>query len=114
MDALRLAVVIVSYNSNDVLSGCIAALDAAVMNTGPPLSKPYDLVIVDNASRERPAVADAPGRNTRVMLANQNLGFSSGVNRGLSEVPFADLVLLLTPDARLCPNSLPLLIAGLR
>ena len=105
-----LAVIVVTYNSGAMLPECLAALDRAIEGIGPAVQSSVDLVVVDNASRDRPVVADSPLRTTRRLMMETNLGFSRGVNRGLLEVPTAERVLLLNPDARLAPDALRLLL----
>ena len=55
-----LAVIVVTYNSGAMLPECLAALDRAIEGIGPGVQSPVDLVVVDNASRKRPVVADSP------------------------------------------------------
>lgn len=101
-----LAIIIVTYNSADVIDECVAALDRALGEVA--WEKPDDvhLVVVDNASRFRPNIAEGPARRTTMIPLGENLGFSPAVNHGLAVAPEADLVLLLNPDARLGPTAL--------
>ena len=105
-----LAIVIVTYNSATVIADCIAALDRSIETASARLSGPPALVIVDNRSRTRPDVRDAPTRITYRVLLDRNLGFASAVNEALSRIPEAERVLLLNPDARLEPTALERLL----
>ena len=105
-DTQVLAVIIVSYNSNDVLPECLTALDTAVLNAS-AVARPVDVVVVDNASRQRPHLEDGVAIRVRVVDMGRNAGFAPAVNWGLNclskEVSH---VLLLNPDARLTEDAL--------
>src|SRR5579864_3305979 len=81
-------VVVVTYNSADVIERC---LDSC---TGLPV------VVVDNASRD--ATPELVKQKPAVMLiANvSNQGFAAAVNQGVEALD-TELVLLLNPDAEL-------------
>ncbi len=106
---LRLAVVIVSYNSGRVLGRCLAALDAALGHAS--LAAPADVVVVDNASNTPPGLSQYSSLRAHVVQMGYNAGFARAVNRGLEEVPLETThVLLLNPDAFLYPNTLSSLL----
>jgi GT2 family glycosyltransferase len=79
----ELAIVIVTYQSADVIEACLAAAEP----TG------AEIVVIDNAS--------ADGTQIRLIANPENRGFAAAVNQGVraSTAPF---VLLLNPDAILC------------
>lgn len=106
----QLAVVIVTYNSGEVLDDCFVALRQAIQGAADRLTLPVDLVVVDNASRLRPEVPDTEAWRAHRLFLDENLGFSRGVNRGLDLVPAASRVLLLNPDARLESSALAALV----
>lgn len=92
-------VVIVAYNSREVLRDCV----------GPLLRLPWvNITVVDNASPDDSAavVADLP---VRVIKAPRNGGFAYGCNLGAAAGD-ADFVLFLNPDARIEPGSLETLV----
>jgi GT2 family glycosyltransferase/glycosyltransferase involved in cell wall biosynthesis len=100
----RLAVVIVTYSSGQVIEGCLRSLDAALAGAGPAR-----VVVVDNASaddtveRVREAAPEA-----EVIQTGRNAGFAAGVNAGIAAADGCD-VLVLNPDIRLAPGSVLLL-----
>lgn len=94
-------VVVVTFNSADVIGRC---LDSCA---GLPT------VVVDNASRDatRDAVEQRPGVQ---LIANaSNRGFAAAVNQGVAALE-TELVLLLNPDAELQSSIDPLSEACLR
>lgn len=96
-------VVIVAYNSREVLRNCV----------GPLLRLPWvSITVVDNASPDDSAavVADLP---VRVIKAPRNGGFAYGCNLGAAAGD-ADFVMFLNPDARIEPASLHTLVDVLR
>ena len=96
-------VVIVAYNSREVLRDCV----------GPLLRLPWvSITVVDNASPDDSAavVADLP---VRVIKAPRNGGFAYGCNLG-SAAGDAEFVMFLNPDARIEPESLRTLVDLLR
>lgn len=82
------AVVVVTYNSEDVLEACLQAL--------PEL----DVVVVDNASTDR--TRERAG-GARVIANPTNRGFAAAVNQGF-EATTSDVVLIMNPDVRLTSN----------
>ena len=88
----KVAVIIVSFNSEPVIADCLHAL----------LSSDYEnieVVVVDNGSRDRTRELvreKFPG--VRLIQAGRNLGFAGGCNVGF-EATDADIVVLLNDDA---------------
>jgi GT2 family glycosyltransferase len=109
--ARRIAIVVVTYNSAEVLDACLRSLPAGA--EGVTLT---DVVIADNGSSddwERIAAA-SPVPVTTVQLG-RNAGYAAGFDAGLTRLDLADLdaVYLLNPDCRLRPGSLATLAAAL-
>jgi GT2 family glycosyltransferase len=108
----RVAVVIVTYNSSDVLAGCLRSLTALA---------DVDLVAVavaDNASRDdcvaiAESMTDLPIRTVQL---GRNAGYAAAVNAGIAtfDLRKLDAVLVLNPDCRLRPDSLQRLASALR
>ncbi|AGA33563.1 putative glycosyltransferase [Thioalkalivibrio nitratireducens DSM 14787] len=93
MSAPRIGVVIVHWNSPELLDTCLSHLAAQTL-------QPARTVVVDNASRDFDAAARRrafPGV-TFVML-DENLGFAGGANRGARELGDCDWLAFLNPDA---------------
>lgn len=120
------AVIVVNYNTRDLLRACLASVDASK-----PLAADaglqIDTVVVDSASSDGSAEMVATEfPRARLVAHDQNLGFSAGNNLGLKLLGFAvdtqtelpitelpnppivqpDFVLLLNPDAELCGDAL--------
>ncbi len=93
---MRVAAVVVSWNSAGQLPACLAALTG---QTYPA----FEVVVVDNASVDasREVVAAAGGRATpvRLLARDTNRGFCGGVNDALAELADdVEAVLLVNPD----------------
>ena len=101
MLTLATSVLIVSYNTRDLLVATLAALDR---------EPDVEVVVVDNASSDGSpdAVGDRFPR-VRLIRSERNLGFAAGVNRAAREAS-GDVLLLLNPDALLPPEGLRRLV----
>jgi GT2 family glycosyltransferase len=88
-----LAVVIVDWNSGDLVRRCLAALARQ--------TRPADRVIViDNASTRKAREYVARGdRSVDIVRLRQNRGFAAGTNRGIALAPEVAWIALLNPDA---------------
>ena len=108
----RVAAVIVTFNSGDVLDGCLRSL---ATQTGVELTA---VVVADNASKDTSvAIAEAAeGIPVRVVQVGRNAGYAAAFNAGVAilELRKLDAVLVLNPDCRLRPNTLQLLSRALR
>ena len=89
----RVAVVIVTHNSDAEIGGCLDALTAA---TSPP---GIQTIVVDNASTDRTR-AEVAARGVRLIANPNNAGFAAAVNQEFAP-PTLPLILLLNPDAHL-------------
>jgi N-acetylglucosaminyl-diphospho-decaprenol L-rhamnosyltransferase len=100
------AVVVVTYNSADVVGGLLASLPAALGDLS------ADVVVVDNGSADSTlaVLRDTAGCT---VVPSTNLGYSAGINRGVKEAASARTILVLNPDVRLAPGSVPALLAAL-
>lgn len=89
----RIGVVVVHWNSPELLDDCLQHLDAQHV-------MPDRIVVVDNASDGFDA-----GRVERrfpaatVVCNDENLGFAGGANRGAQELHDCDWIAFLNPDA---------------
>src|SRR5438094_791315 len=100
-----LSIIIVSFNTRELLRGCLAALPAAL---GPGLTG--ETIVVDNASADGSAAMVAAAFPEAELLANTtNAGFAAASNRGLSRSTGRHLV-LLNPDTAPRPGSLAALV----
>jgi GT2 family glycosyltransferase len=98
------SVVLVSFNTRDLLRECISTLqrEAGAIS--------YETIVVDNASRDGSAdmiAAEFP--EVRLIRSDINLGFAAANNRAF-EVARGRHIVLLNSDAFLRPGALPLSI----
>ena len=89
--------------AGDLLDSLPAALDGLTA----------DVVVVDNDSTDGTADLLAARAGCRV-VRSANVGYAAGINRGVREAMRAEAILVLNPDVRLHPGSLPPLLAALR
>ena len=83
-------IVIVTFNSADVIQGCVLAC-LALPNA--------DIVVVDNASTDGTVNRVPRGDRVRVVANGTNRGFAAAVNQGVEALPAEEAVLILNPDA---------------
>ncbi|MGW4113603.1 glycosyltransferase [Actinosynnema sp. NPDC004786] len=105
---MPLAVVVVTYQSAEVVEDCLRSVDAALASI--PDSR---VVVVDNASTDDTvAIVARVAPHAQVVARTANDGFAAGVNAGFAAAPDCD-VLVLNPDVRLDPDAVALLRAAL-
>jgi N-acetylglucosaminyl-diphospho-decaprenol L-rhamnosyltransferase len=99
-DMLRVAVVVITYNSSQDLETCLES----IRERGDDGVEITDVVVVDNASSDDSVeIAGAmPGLPMTVVRMAANLGYSAGFNAGVESLRSRppDAVLLLNPDCR--------------
>ena len=100
--AIALSVVIVTYESGDVLVGCLESLPDG-----------SEVIVVDNASRSVPVVSDARFVRAVVIKNRRNVGYGAAVNMGV-EAATRPMLLLMNPDVRLAPDALHSLVRRYR
>lgn len=101
-----MAVIIVSFNTRDLLRDCLRSLLLSLGREAAWLGA--DVIVVDNASSDGSAeMVAAEFPQVHVEALGQNLGFAGGNNRALAllglmgdapSLPAPDFVLLLNPD----------------
>jgi N-acetylglucosaminyl-diphospho-decaprenol L-rhamnosyltransferase len=84
----RTGVVVVTYNSADVIGRCLDS------------SLGFPTVVVDNASRDATLAIVQQRPSVRLITNVSNRGFAAAVNQGVAALE-TELVLLLNPDAEL-------------
>jgi len=103
----RLSVVVLSWNTRDLLRSCLRAIFAS----GPP--DPLEVIVVDNASEDGSADAVAREFPEVVLVRNAvNEGYARGNNIGLRRCR-GDYLLLLNSDTEVRPGALQALTAFL-
>lgn len=108
----RIAIVIVTYNSADVLDGCLRSLVEGSRGTGLAA-----VVVADNDSRDESITiaegnADLP---MHVVQLGRNAGYAAAINAGTAilDLKELDAVLVINPDCRLHPGALTVLADAL-
>jgi hypothetical protein len=87
VEAASVSVVIVSYNTKDVLLRCIASIDPNC-----------EIIVVDNASQDGSPEAVEELPNVQLLRNDANIGFGRGNNKGIMAAT-RPLILLLNSDA---------------
>ena len=105
----RVTVVVVTFNSADVVGGLLASLPAALG------SLDWTLVVVDNGSQDGTVeLVETAAPDALVVRSGRNGGYAAGINLGVAQVEGPTSVLVLNPDVRLEPGCVPELVAALR
>lgn len=103
-----LSVIVVSWNTRDVLRDCLRSVDTWLA------AGSYELLVVDNASQDgSPEMVALEFPHARLLRQVHNLGFGAGANVGMAAAR-GDLFLLLNSDALLVDGSLGELAQALR
>ena len=104
MTAPRLSVVVVSWNTRDVLADCLASVRRHLAGVT------HEAIVVDNASADGSAEMVATAfPEVRLVRNAENVGFGRACNAGMAAAR-APWVLLLNSDARLVDDSLVALL----
>ena len=108
----HIAVVIVTFNSGDVLAGCLRTI---ATQTAVHLSA---VVVADNDSEDdcvaiAEAATDLPIRTVQL---GRNAGYAAAINAGIATLDLRklDAVFVVNPDCRLRPDTLNRLAQALR
>lgn len=105
----RVTVVVVTFNSADVVEGLLASLPAGLAGV------PASVVVVDNGSRDgTPDLVRRVAPDVTVVETGRNGGYAAGINEGVRHGPAGTDVLVLNPDVRLGPGCVPELLAARR
>ncbi len=98
--ALRLSIVIVNWNTREMLMGALKS----IYNAPPPF--PFEAIVVDNASSDGSAEAvPAEFPQARLIANQENAGYARGNNQGI-EASNGQCILLLNPDVIIPPGGL--------
>ena len=101
-----LSVVIVNYNTRDLLRSCLLSLRASE-------GLALEIIVVDNASADGSAeMVRAEFPEARLLAQSLNTWYCGGNNIGIRAAS-ADHVLLLNPDTEVAPDALALMLSFL-
>jgi GT2 family glycosyltransferase len=105
----RVTLVVVTFNSAEVLPGLLGSLPDGLAGTD------HRLVVVDNGSSDESVrlVRDVTPHAT-VVLMERNAGYAAGVNAGIAAASDDTAVMVLNADVRLAAGCVPALLRGLR
>jgi len=107
MSAPRVSAVIVAWNAGPTLASCVASLREAGRRSNGSLQ----IVVVDNASRDR-AIDDLRLEPRDLVVRNQlNAGYGVAVAQGIARAD-APWILLVNPDVVVEPTFLAALLAA--
>ncbi len=97
----ELSIIIVNYNTRDLLDDCLESLYAAERPSGG-----MEIIVVDNASGDgSQAMARQKYPDARLIASQENLGFARANNRGAA-VAQGQYLLFLNSDTKVEPRAL--------
>lgn len=101
------SIIVVSYNTREMTLDCLRSVAAET-------TIPYELIVVDNASRDGSAEAIAAAHpEVRLIASDENLGFGRANNRAAREAR-GEYVLLLNSDTVTLDGAIDKLVAFAR
>ncbi len=109
MKAADVAIVIVTYNSEDEIEACLAS----VLEEAGDLRQ--QIIVVDNDSQDGTVerIRERFADQVELILPGANLGFAAGINLGASHA-HAEFVLLLNPDTVVVRRAVETLVTFAR
>ncbi len=107
---LLLSVLIVNWNGGSLLERCTESVHEALSLK---LAGRYELVIVDNASRDDSITRATASHGETVLRNTHNIGFGAACNQAAARAG-GEFLLLLNPDCELRPGSVERCLAELR
>lgn len=106
MSSPTFSVVVLSYNSEVDLPGCLESLRQSLVPFGPT-----EVILIDNNSSDSTvSLGKSSSVVSRVIENKVNSGYAGGMNSGIAAAS-QDLVMLVTPDTRISAGALSSLLA---
>lgn len=109
-DRIQLSVIIVTWNSEREISGCVNSLAESLNDLL------YEIIVIDNASsdstKDELLRLSSTYSSLNLILNNENLGFTKACNQGIA-ISKGEYVLLLNPDTTVLNSSVNRLIGKL-
>ena len=99
-----LDIVIINWNSGDLLNKCVASIQSA------NIAVPGKLIVVDNGSSDKSVEPIPYQHEVQLIKSGRNLGFGGGCNLGAAQGK-APFILFLNPDIRFDPDTLEKLLS---
>lgn len=101
---MKLSIIIVSYNTKQLLADCIKSIEKNLYNFS------YEIVVVDNNSADGSTdMLKAEYSHVKLIANNYNAGFAKANNQGL-ELCSGEYILLLNSDTIVLENALSILV----
>jgi GT2 family glycosyltransferase len=98
---MDLSVIIVSYNTRELLRGCLSSVLSTLSS---PLN--YEVIVVDNASTDgSTAMVQGSFHQARVIVNEENRGFAAANNQAMGQ-SIGRHVMLLNPDTVVTEGAL--------
>jgi N-acetylglucosaminyl-diphospho-decaprenol L-rhamnosyltransferase len=103
------AVVVVTYNSAELLAELIASFEDGLKGVS------WHLTVVDNGSADSSVeTARRLAPQARIVATGRNGGYAAGINVGVAAAEPHTAILILNPDVRLLPGCVAELLTALR
>jgi GT2 family glycosyltransferase len=103
---VELTVVVVTYNSEELLPDFFASLGPALAGVDT-----YEVVVSDNASVDGSLqLASELWPDATMVTSEENRGYAAGINTGVAAARPSDAIVVLNHDVRLGPGSLRVLL----
>ncbi len=107
---MNLSVIIVSWNTRELLRSCLATLQSEIDRPSNMLAGTTEVFLVDNASKDDSAQMVSENFPWVKLIANSdNLGFAAANNQAIKQSS-GRLILLLNPDTEVQPSSIKILV----
>lgn len=108
MDSPTLSICIVNWNTRELLRACLQSIYRY------PLSEPFEVIVVDNASPDGSAAMVCAEFPQVVLIANtENVGYAKGNNQAFQRAR-GEFILLLNPDTEVLEGTLDKAVAFMR
>nr|WP_298925255.1 glycosyltransferase [uncultured Erythrobacter sp.] len=99
------SILIVAYQSHDVIAACINAIAAACRHYR------YEVLLIDNGDGSTAAFVDGAFPDVRIVPSKGNIGFAAG-NNALAQLARAPYLLLANPDLEMREGAVDELMDG--
>jgi hypothetical protein len=102
------SIIIVSYNTSDLLYACLKSLEDELINSG--LTDQAEIFVVDNNSMDGSAdMVKTEFPRVCLIQNSENLGFGKANNRAIARAK-GNYLFFLNPDAEVCRDSIGIMI----
>lgn len=101
---IKLSVIIVNYNTGELLARCLRSIKAATHDFQNPAT---EVIVIDNASKDESiTLRQGSGQASIKTIENKtNVGFAKAVNQGI-KIAKSEYILLLNPDTEVKDDAI--------